>query len=726
MRQFLIYIDSLGYEKRAQEDAQKTCRPVEDIRRSYIDSIEGRLKELNEKDVIKIYKKSEYGDDFVVFTDNLWNLFKTIGEVLKTKLPLAICIGFLKVDNLYLIERSDETISNLKTNIIHKYKKFYEVEHGEHSLTQTFILFTPEAYEQLDSKRKCSKPYPSAEFYSIEQKEFERELKVFEFLEKIGSQRAEYREIEELYVAPENYDEIKRILEENNIVFIIGDAEMGKTYTAIRFLWEYFKESYEPVYIHEERRIEQWEFIRHKTDFDGKIIDLEDPWGKVEFERSESIFKEIGTFIAEVKRKRCKIIITSREKVFKEFENRKETAEDLWHYVIQLKVNLAYSKENLAEMLKKYASLFEPAWSTNEELKGVALEAIEKKLRTPMSIKKLIDDSKNVESIKQLIIAIEKASEETKIAFAKEIKEIFDKEDYDKIVFLSLTYIIVEPEVAKLCYEDVLKDLGYSIKAKDFNDLIQEFDEVELSQIGYIFQVKIPEYSLTYVHSSYREAFKYALTDNAKPSNISVKIFSNVLLKLCEINISIESVGWVLISSFDEISEAVRNKLLPFIAEKDEFAVGLAHTIYCYFDELPEEVRNKLLLILSENDEAAEPIAWTIEFNFDKIPEEVRNKLLLTLFRKEGVAKNIVAVILQNFKKLPEDIRNLLDILQEELEYVIEEIIENSSDKIELISNARTKINKNFALKIINDIINDGDEEVKANAERLKEIIQND
>ncbi|MFZ2412520.1 MAG: hypothetical protein WAW23_13185 [Candidatus Methanoperedens sp.] len=374
MKHFLIYIDSLGYEKKAKEEAKNTGRPVEDIRESYIGSIEGRLKELKKREIIKSYKKSEYADDFVVFTDSIWNAFKSIGEVLKAKLPLAIGIGFLKVDDSYLIERSDETISNLKTYIIPKYKKFYEGEHGEHSLTQTFILFTPEAYERLESKRKCSKSYPSAEFYFIEQKEFERELKVREFLEKIGSQRAEYREIEELYVAPQNYDKIKSTLEEHNIVFIIGDAEMGKTYTAIRLLWEYFKEGYEPEYIHEERRIEQWELIRHKTEFDGKVIYLEDPWGKIEFQIAESLFREIGTFISKVKRKRCKIIVTSREKVFKEFEKKKETVEDLWEYVNRITVDLGYRKEDLRTMLKKYIHVFEPKWGDNKKLQKLAFE----------------------------------------------------------------------------------------------------------------------------------------------------------------------------------------------------------------------------------------------------------------------------------------------------------------------------------------------------------------
>jgi hypothetical protein len=36
MKYFLIYIGTLGYEKRAKDEAEKTGRPVGDIRNSYI------------------------------------------------------------------------------------------------------------------------------------------------------------------------------------------------------------------------------------------------------------------------------------------------------------------------------------------------------------------------------------------------------------------------------------------------------------------------------------------------------------------------------------------------------------------------------------------------------------------------------------------------------------------------------------------------------------------
>lgn len=719
MKHFLIYIDSLGYEKRAEGEAKTTGRPVEDIRESYINSIEKRLKYIEKKETIKSFKKSEYGDDFVVFTDSIWNAFITIGEVLKANLPLAIGIGFLKVDDSYLIERSTETISNLKTNIIPKYKKFYESEHGEHSLRQTFILFTPEAYEQLDSKRKCSKPYPSAEFNFIEQKEFERELKVLEFLEKIGSQRAEYREIEELYVAPQNYEKIKRTLDQHNIVFIVGDAEMGKTYTSIRLLWEYFKDGYEPVYLPEERRREQWEFIRHKSKVEGKVIYFEDPFGKVEFERAEGLFRDIGTFVDEIKSKKCKIILTSREKVFKEFDKRKETAEDLLKYVTQLKVNLAYSKEKLAEILENYIIVFQPKWIKDNELRKIAFKAVGEKLRTPMSIKKLIDSSKDVKDKEGLKTDIEKAAEDTKTAFAREIKEIFNQEEYDRLVFLCFPYIGITYELAKPCYEEVLNEIGYStIKARAFDDLIGEFYEVEVS------------YSLRYVHPSYEDAFGLALTDAGKPNNICTKIFSRVLIKLSEKNEVARNVARVIANNFDKIPEDIRNELLIKLSDNDETVWSIVWTIAENFDKLPEDIRNllfkfsemskparvvarviannfdilpedlrdELLLKLSEKDEVAWIVAEAVANNFNNLSKDVRNELLLKLSEKHEAAWNVAKVITNNFDKLPENIRNLLFKLseKEKTALVVARAVTESFDELpENVRNILFKLSEN-------------------------------
>ena len=675
---FLVYIDILGFEERAEKEAEKSSIRPEEVRSIYRERIKHKLNQLKENETVLDSQEMSL-DSWLLFTDNIWKAFRSVGEVFKTNLPFEIAIGAKDFDESpageELIALRNETMDYLKISILRPCKKWYEEKYKK-TIGHTFILLTPEAYKELESqkgKRIARKPYKSANFYLIKQKEFDRRLEVLEFLEKIGSQRIEYREIEKLYVKPENYKEIERILKDNNIVFIIGDAEIGKTYTAIKLLFEFFKEGYEPVYIPEERRREQWAFVRHTTELEGKAVYLEDPWGKVEFERVESLFRDVGNLIAKARRKRCKVIITSREKVFKEFEKKKETAEDLWKYVSELKVNLAYSTWNLMEILKRYIKIFEPLWCYNKNLREIAFEAVREKLRTPMSIKQLIDYTQDAKDEDNLNAGIAKASEETKIAFAKEIKEMFNAGKYDNLVFLSFPYIEIKLEVAKSCYEEILRDLGYDlVKAKDFDDLLEEFNEVEF----WLWDDEI----VNYIHPSYKDAFGSALMDDNQPNNISKRIFSKVLFKLSEKEEATDDVVWAIAENFDKLSEDIRNLLLKFF-KKDRAPRAIEEVIVDNLDMLPENARNKLLFKLSEKDETAEYVAWAVAENFDVLTENIRNELLFRLSEKEETADDVARTVEENFDKLPEAVRNelLLKLSEKEkaAEYVTWAVSEN-------------------------------------------------
>jgi len=705
----VLYVDILGYQKKAREEAEKTGRPVEDIRNSYIVSIEERLNDLKKRGIIAFHTRPDYSDAWLAFTESVPSALKIVGEISKAQLPLGIAISAGTFEHSHWTTRSDKIVAFLKTDIISDYMKFYKNRYHR-SPVRTFILLTPQAYERIEFKGICARPHPTANFYLVKQEGLERELRMLAFLKKINLRRVEYREIEKLYVEPNNYEELKGILDEHHIVFLVGDAEEGKTYTAIRLLLEYSKE-YNPIYVPEERKREQWEFIRGKRELEGKITYLEDPWGKVEFERIESLFSDIGTFIAEAKRKKCKIIVTSREKVFREFEKRKETTEDLYDYVARFKVHLTYSVENLSEMLEKYVNVFEPRWGKNKKLRNAALEAVGEELRTPMSIKKLMDYSRDAENMDKLQAAIEKAAADTKITFAREIKEMFNRKEYDKLVCLSLVHIGIEPEIAKSCYRTVLKELGCDLKqACYFDDLLYEFDEVETT------------YVLRFIHPCYWDAFNAALTDSGKPNNMCRTIFCPVLLILYSSDEAADAAAWAVARNFDKIPEDLRNKLLFDFCGRDEAAEAAAWTVARNFDKIPEGLRNnilfelydryeavrgrledpgelsldmqnKLLLILSDREKALRPVAravtenfdrlpryarvvlfalsqkqdtaryvaWGLEENFNKIPQDVRNRLLVVFSKNEEIARTAARIVARNFNEIPQDVRNRFD-----------------------------------------------------------------
>jgi len=270
-----------------------------------------------------------------------------------------------------------------------------------------------------------------------------------------------------------------------------------------------------------------------------------------------------------------------------------------------------------------------------------------------MSIKQFIDYTLDAEDEENLIAGGVMAAEETRIAFAREIKEIFNKGLYDRLVFLSFPYIGTNLEVAKSCYQDILrylKDSGYDlIKAKDFDILVKEYGkEVETESMFN---------KMRYIHPSYEEAFGSALVAEGRPSNISRKIFTPVLLELSEKSEIGGHVASVIVRHFDEVPDDVGSELLLKISEKAWLSSDVAWAIADNFDKVPEGVRNKLLFKLSENDEVTADVAWVVADNFDKVSEGVRD-LLFKLYEKDKAIRGAVLAIAYKFHKLPEQVKN--------------------------------------------------------------------
>ena len=569
--------------------------------------------------------------------------------------------GLVDGEKRYIIE-------NTGTELNIYYKK---------SVDQTFILLSPAAYEELESQTIARKPYESADFYLLEQEEFERKLDVLEFLEKIGLERDVYREIEELYVEPENYTEIEEILKKYNIVFIIGDAEMGKTYTAVKLLFEFYKRGYEPQYFSIDEEMEQRLFIKEGRGFEEKAVYLEDPWGKVKFRRGESIIREIGDFIINVKKKNCKIIVTSREKVFMEFEKSKTTAVDLWHYVSNLKVNLAYTHKELREMLKRYITVFEPEWSKKEKLLENVFRAVGEKLKTPMSIDKMIRYTEDTLAEDSLIDGIERAAKETKIEFAMEIREMFNKGRYDKIVFLCFPFIGVRIETAKSAYNDCLKGLGYSLKAEEFETLLKDFKEVE-QLFG----------RLRFIHPSYWEAFSYALIDNDRLSNICKKIFFKVSISLAKKDEIAPLIIWVVSPDFDKLLrddkpslDAVIASFLRYANEYDNYG-GVARSGADWFLDNTDWILDIIAEHITRNVPRArivlKPLAkGVLTIPANKMVNYIAEKLRNDVAKKyEDVGKTVRAMVekLKSTKLSTEDVKKWL--------FEIAEVFENNGKTI--------------------------------------------
>ncbi|UYP48601.1 hypothetical protein NEF87_004886 [Candidatus Lokiarchaeum ossiferum] len=121
-----------------------------------------------------------------------------------------------------------------------------------------------------------------------------------EFLEIIGYSGTKwYQFIDKCYVKPNEYKSMKHILKTEKILFIIGPPQYGKTYTAVKFLKEfYIKKKLNPIWIKgdsvQNRRVSRQFLLELETkNVQDSIIYIEDPFGKTKYERRVGIERNL-------------------------------------------------------------------------------------------------------------------------------------------------------------------------------------------------------------------------------------------------------------------------------------------------------------------------------------------------------------------------------------------------------------------------------------------------
>jgi hypothetical protein len=693
-RKYLIYLDILGFEKLAEEISSDKGINGRDVRRKFIDVINDRVQILKAKSRI-VGKKYSKSDDWLLVTDSIDKVFSCIHVILNhntgydgyEKIPLEIAVGsgdydeWAKFDGSNLVLEKT-TIEFLKTRIIDYFRGWYRERYPNQSLKSTFIVITSSVYDDLEpfDKRICEKVGSQYKkdgnkknlttFFLADLDKVKQRGKMFDFLEKIGHPGNKfYKRVDEVYVPPSEYEDIAKTLRESRIVFITGTREYGKTYTAVRLMWEYYLDGYEPRWIKGGEFTERVKVREALENIAAElkprhILYLEDPFGTIEYEKRETLEREIGIIVDSIKDiKDAYVVITSREEVFKEFEKEKLSARELNRIRVMLNIKkLSYDKEKRGQIIVNWAEEENCVWLRITRLRNLVLNHVNDLcvLPTPLSMRSFAVNSNEVREADLLEQKLSEQSGETAKAFADEINNMTE----DKRIFLAILLIArnLRLKVAKKIYAKSVEELGLKRAWRidrildwfkwDKVDIIKEYDDIHL----------------TLSHPSYYEALDYLLSDRKYITQINEKIFSRLLLRLSEESEVSRNVAMFLAGSFDKLPERVRNKLLLNLSEREGTVRYVVKVFETHFDEIPREVSNKSLLMLSEKEDGVSHTAEYVVHNFNKLPSRVRNELLRKLSQRQGAVRCVVDFVVTNYYRLPEGVRHLLLKLSERKE----------------------------------------------------------
>ncbi len=496
-------------------------------------------------------------------------------------------------------------------------------------------------------------------YFSVPVEKINQRGRLFEFLVEIGKPlNFWYRRLDSLFVNPNEYAEIVDSLEKNKVVFIVGDPEIGKTYLALRIMWEYFSRGYTPHWNVGAEKKERADARRKMCDCevsDHSITYFEDPFGKTQFEDREELRRTIGSFISRIQNLDSRVILTSREEIFRRFEKEKLSQHDLKMITVEMRLmKPSYDRQKMSEILKKWAEEFECKWLDSEPLRSTIMKKAVEEIPTPLGLRDFALDSRKDVGIAWLEQLIKEKSKEVKEVFAEEIAAM----DKEKIVFLSLLHILpssAPPEI-KAKYEEVCNRLDLDLESNSFELLRYQFSPKvssrHIDQGGFEF--------FEFSHPSYQEGL--VLSWN-RPH------VRSIFLRMVQMLIKDEKpsvrghVALCLVENFQNLTfkDEARSLIEPVFRDRNAVArFGAVFGLERNFENLPNALA-LLWLEISCRDPNREIRGSALEFVgqiFKKLPSDLSLRLLSEGIRDRAAYARMLAAksIGFNMACLPQDI----------------------------------------------------------------------
>lgn len=294
----------------------------------------------------------------------------------------------------------------------------------EFSDDKTYCIF------ELDMEHK--KPYGSKNCYTesnvkVVEEETAEMSERHRFVKVLGATESRYLFIDKYFVKPREYGEMLKLLEKEGVLVITGDPGIGKTYTAIHFLYQFFCKGYRPTWFYglaKEDRDKQREHLLNFEPQEKDIVYIEDPFGRTVFENREELKTLFGNMVQKFRANKAKLIITSRAEVYKQFEKEVLSGDCLEEFKKELNVrNPSYGKDELKEIAELYIKDYTDWWGNVKFVKRVMAGIDNDELISPLMLFNLFKNHPKVTDVGVLDYGIKNARKTDLVThFADEIK----------------------------------------------------------------------------------------------------------------------------------------------------------------------------------------------------------------------------------------------------------------------------------------------------------------
>ncbi|HEX7318468.1 MAG TPA: SIR2 family protein [Pyrinomonadaceae bacterium] len=359
------------------------------------------------------------------------------------------------------------------------------------------------------------------------------------FLKSIGyghelkAPRSRFKNLPELYVKPTEYDDIRRKLERDHVVFIIGEPHLGKTYTAFHLLWEYYRAGYEPLHIQHDRLVNL--LLRYNDDFQRllaelfvgetdvpRIIHFDDPFGGTlerRTERTDVFARELDKFLELAREyERVRVVVTTRLNVFREAVGETRSDARLNELERSIRVHTSYQPETLLDILHRYTNFYRPRWASDADILAALDAQLPALLPAPHNIEFFVRTSESLTTLEDVLRHVEESKEM--------VKALADWMGYlpaPEQVFLLLVEIAASaatlfpgtPAASMDVEAAYMETLAYLFKRKHLPGIPTGSFENARAKFDQILVERRDEDSetarLDFVHPSYHEAFWHAV-----------------------------------------------------------------------------------------------------------------------------------------------------------------------------------------------------------------------